>query len=233
MILLCCQRGKDVPVLVSEQGVGRGEQPITDYLNNNVDEGVGGDWYTTYAPKAIYITSEKRGMYFGDNDDIIYVNISRIGSTEISVEIWNTTLRAQILTAGNVSGMVTEITENTERMSPLPAWSQGGAIVGLEGGTKNVTEIVDKLRKAKVQVSGLWLQDWVGLRHGSDGDRLIWNWELNQEHYPGWHEMVASWEREGMKVLTYINPFFSDPTNFTSHSNRNFYREGISQFIDS
>lgn len=32
---------------------------------------------------------------------------------------------------------------------------------------------------------GIWLQDWVGLQHSWDGDRLIWNWELNKDHYPG------------------------------------------------
>jgi hypothetical protein len=33
--------------------------------------------------------------------------------------------------------------------------------------------------------TGIWLQDWVGLQHSWDGDRLIWNWELNNDHYPG------------------------------------------------
>lgn len=32
---------------------------------------------------------------------------------------------------------------------------------------------------------GVWLQDWVGMRHSWDGDRLIWNWELNKDWYPG------------------------------------------------
>lgn len=37
-------KGRRVPILVSEQGVGRGEQPITDTLNRQTP-GVGGDWY--------------------------------------------------------------------------------------------------------------------------------------------------------------------------------------------
>jgi hypothetical protein len=37
-------RGRVVPLVVSEQGVGRGVQPLTDYFNFNVSEGAGGDW---------------------------------------------------------------------------------------------------------------------------------------------------------------------------------------------
>lgn len=37
-------KGRRVPILVSEQGVGRDLQPISDYLNENVAEGVGGHW---------------------------------------------------------------------------------------------------------------------------------------------------------------------------------------------
>jgi hypothetical protein len=109
-------RGRYVPVLVSEQGVGRGEQPITDYLNRQ-DEGIGGHWYTTYAPKAIYITSEQRGMYFGDNSAVVYLNISSLGGNLVTVEIWNTTISARILKSGNVKDMITEITDETGRMT--------------------------------------------------------------------------------------------------------------------
>lgn len=61
-------KGRRVPVLVSEQGVGRGEQPITDYLNANVAQGVGGDWYTTYAPKPIYITNHNRTVFLNNSE---------------------------------------------------------------------------------------------------------------------------------------------------------------------
>ena len=36
-------QGRKVPILVSEQGVGRGEQPITAVLNKQT-QGVGGGW---------------------------------------------------------------------------------------------------------------------------------------------------------------------------------------------
>lgn len=156
------------------------------------------------------------------------------------------------------------VTAVTGRQAPLPEWTQLGAIVGLEGGTANVSAIVESLYSAGVPLagkvarskhlatvlpiprhrtlgsqcvhvhvhvhSGVWLQDWVGLQHSWDGDRLIWNWELNNDWYPQWDSMVASWRRRNTRVLTYISPFFSDPTAY-SRSNtsfrHNFFREGI------
>ena len=60
-------RSRVVPVLVSEQGVGRGLQPITDALNNDT-EGTGGHWYTTYAPKPVYLTNQNRSLFFHNSE---------------------------------------------------------------------------------------------------------------------------------------------------------------------
>lgn len=73
-------KGRNVPILVSEQGVGRGEQPITDTLNSDVAEGVGGDWYTTYAPKPIYITNYNR-TFMLTNSEVSFFNLTHSAGT--------------------------------------------------------------------------------------------------------------------------------------------------------
>ena len=88
-------------------------------------------------------------------------------------------------------------------------------------------EHIDLLKSGGVPVVGVWLQDWVGLRHSYDGDRLIWNWEVNYDWYPGWQDMVSTWRENNTRVLTYLNPFFSDPEGYTNQSRNNFYQEGI------
>jgi alpha-glucosidase (family GH31 glycosyl hydrolase) len=45
-----------------------------------------------------------------------------------------------------------------------------------------------------------------------EGDRLIWNWQLNNERYPNWTESVKEWAQDGVKPLIYINPYFSNIT---------------------
>ena len=56
-------KGKQVPLITTEAGVGKGLQPITAALNIFASGG-GGDDVTAYAPAAQYITNRNRGMIF-------------------------------------------------------------------------------------------------------------------------------------------------------------------------
>ena len=155
-------------------------------------------------------------MYFDLRDDDAVV-----------VEVWGLNLRGSIITAPTVTGIIEEITSLTGRMKPLPKWTQVGAVAGLEGGTKEVKEHVDVLLRSDVKLSGVWLQDWVGLRHAYDGDRLVWNWALDRSYYPEWDEMQVEFEQHEIRMLTYINPFFSNPAGLQSNATRNIFHEGV------
>ena len=127
-------KGRRVPILVSEQGVGRGEEPITSYLNTNVTEGVGGHWYTTYSPRPIYVTSYNRSIYL-DNSQVAFFDLTDPLSVEI--EVWASSISGYIFSAGEEGwpGLIETITSVTGRQpGRLPLWSQLGAVVGLEGG---------------------------------------------------------------------------------------------------
>lgn len=67
-----------------------------------------------------------------------------------------------------------------------------------------------------VPISAVWMQDWVGTNQFFEGERLLWNWQLNQEKYPDWHNMTAQWAKEGVKPFIYINPYFANLTGFYS-----------------
>ena len=54
-------KGRRVPILSAEQGIGRGAQPIS-FLLNVFGDRAGGDWSTTYAPKGMYITNFNRSL---------------------------------------------------------------------------------------------------------------------------------------------------------------------------
>lgn len=60
-------KGRRVPVLVAEQGIGRGAEPLTSLLNL-VGDGSGGYWHTTYAPKPLYISSFNRSIILTNNE---------------------------------------------------------------------------------------------------------------------------------------------------------------------
>ncbi len=205
-------KGRRVPVLVSEQGVGRGEQPITDYLNENVAQGVGGDWYTTYAPKPIYITNHNRTVFL-NNSEVSFFDLTAtgadgsvaegkelysrcclcfpcslprrvvcvwkmlllfnfrllhnilelntfsytshlVGSLRVQIEVWSLQLLGYLMHSSTMLGAIEAITELTGRQKVPPAWTQTGAVVGLEGGTANVTSIVDRMYAAGVPMAG-------------------------------------------------------------------------------
>jgi alpha-glucosidase len=61
---------------------------------------------------------------------------------------------------------------------------------------------------AGVAVKAIWLQDWAGLHHAYDGDRLQWNWRLSSDSYPDWSELSKNMTKVGVKMMTYINPYF-------------------------
>ena len=50
-------------------------------------------------------------------------------------------------------------------------------------------------------------QDWVGQRKTSIGWQLWWNWEVDQDHYPGWEKLVDDLKFCGVRTMTYFNPF--------------------------
>ena len=52
-----------------------------------------------------------------------------------------------------------------------------------------------------VDVNGLWIQDWAGIKKTSFGQRLFWNWKWNPQRYPGIDK--------GTQVLTFTLVMFS------------------------
>ncbi|KAJ1417897.1 hypothetical protein B484DRAFT_312633, partial [Ochromonadaceae sp. CCMP2298] len=79
--------GRRVPVLVSEQGVGRGLEPITAYLNTEVC-GVGGSWHTTYAPKPLYTTNHNKTFHLS-NSEVSFFDLTRSSEGFIQIEVWS------------------------------------------------------------------------------------------------------------------------------------------------
>jgi alpha-glucosidase len=156
-----------VPILVAEQGIGRGAEPLTSLLNL-VGDRAGGDWSTTYAPKPLYVTNFNRSLML-TNSEMMFFDTRDPGS--IVIEVWGDSITGRILFGHSMLDLITQITEYTGRMQPLPAWTQTGAVVGLEGGTEEVLHLTERLlgNKVPVPLAGVWVQDWVGLRHAFDG----------------------------------------------------------------
>jgi sulfoquinovosidase len=199
-------KGGIVPILTREQGVGRGEPGVTQ-AENQLTPPQGGAYNTTYAVVPQYLTSSNRGFFWTDDQYGVFDLTRR---DRIASQLWAPVVHAQVLLGRTPSELIRAYTQYAGRMKPLPDWVDRGAIVGIQGGTASVLARVAALRAAGVPLAGVWLQDWVGQRTTSFGSRLLWNWTLSPGHYPDWSGMVAQLRREGIRVLTYINPMLTN-----------------------
>lgn len=198
-------KGKRVPILVQEQGIGRGLQPIT-FLANLV-AGAGGAWHTSYACVPHYLTSKMRSVFL-ENDE--YTVFDLRAADRVQVQAFAPTLRGRMLQGATPAALIAEYTACVGRMRALPDWILEGAIVGMQGGTEKVREIWTALKARNTPVAAFWLQDWVGPRTTSIGKQLWWNWELDAAQYRDWTALRQALQEEGVRILTYVNPFLVD-----------------------
>jgi alpha-glucosidase (family GH31 glycosyl hydrolase) len=213
-------KGRLVPILIREQGIGRGEQPVTWAADWKA--GTGGDPYTSYACVPHYMTSEVRSLFLENYE---YSAFDLREDDRIQVGVFSSVMRGQILGGDTPAKLIEQYTEYSGRMRPLPEWILGGAVVGLQGGTDRVLRISDELESLGTPIAALWLQDWVGQRKTSFGTQLWWNWELDRDHYPDWNFLRESLKKRNIRLMTYINPFLCDDVAQKKNHRRNLFQE--------
>jgi alpha-glucosidase len=215
-------KGRIVPILIREQGVGRGEHPVTWAVDWKA--GAGGDPFTSYASVPHYITSQMRSLFLENYE---YSSFDLREGDRVQVEVFSSRMRGQILSGDNPADLIEQYTEYSGRMNPLPEWIMSGAVVGLQGGTDKVLEILENLETLDAPVAAAWLQDWVGQRKTSFGTQLWWNWELDWDHYPEWDLLRESLQRKNIRLMTYINPFVCDDVGQKENYRRNLFEEAV------
>jgi alpha-glucosidase len=212
-------KGRRVPILVTEQGIGRGRQPIT-WLVDRI-AGAGGDWHTSYAPVPHYLTTRNRSLFL-ENSEISVFDLRR--ADRVQVEVFSPELRARIVHGDDPLALIREYTAYAGRMRPLPDWVHHGAIIGVQGGTERVRELLRELEARETPIAAFWLQDWVGQRTTSFGKQLWWNWVLDRERYPEWEALLADLAARDIRVMLYVNPFLVERED-AAPGTRNLRRE--------
>lgn len=217
--------GRVIPILVREQGVGRGEQPLT-VLADLTNRGAGGTEEMTYAAWASWVTDDLQGVRLDPSDpnSHAFATLDLTDPDTVALTSWTPTISATLTAAEDPAALVAAQQAVATR-EELPEWSQTGAIVGLQGGTESVRADVKALQEAGVPIAGVWLQDWSGRRTTDFGDRLWWTWQLDAERYPGWDRLVQDLRADGIATTTYVNPFLVDAGPKGDASIRNLYAE--------
>ena len=213
-------KGRMVPIFIQEQGVGRGEQPVT--LAADWQANAGGSPYTSYASVPHYITSEMRSLFLENYE---YSAFDLREEDRVQVEVFSSRVVGQILNGETPPQLIEAYTEYCGRMPPLPEWILGGAVIGVQGGTQRVLDLSDQLGALGTPVAAFWLQDWVGRRKTSFGTQLWWNWELDEDHYPDWNLLRESLGRNDTKLMTYVNPLLAADVADKANNRRNLFSE--------
>lgn len=213
-------KGNFVPILVNEQGIGRGD--ITDPIINLVLGNSTGDDYTSYKVTPQYITSQLRSLFI-ENYEFSSFNLMENNRVELTV--FSSEIMGRILYGKNPIELIETYTAFCGRMSELPDWIMEGAILGVQGGTQKVYKVWNDLKSQNTPVAAFWLQDWEGQRTTVIGKQLWWNWELDNDRYPGWDRMRDSMLKEDVRLMGYINPFIVQVFGEKENYRRNQFKE--------
>ncbi|TGJ99631.1 alpha-glucosidase [Leptospira semungkisensis] len=196
-------KGKKPFLFSEEQGVGRGDQPIT--WGAELLEGAGGNEYSTYTPIPFFLTSKNRGFHF---EHSAYSVFDFEEDSEIRVEIRERGFTVNSWKAEDPKEILKLYTQKTGRFPELPDWAYG-TWLGIQGGKEIVLQRIEEAKKAGNPITALWIQDWVGQRKTSFGSQLWWKWFPDETRYPEWKKFVKDLNGQGIRALGYINPMLA------------------------
>jgi sulfoquinovosidase len=197
-------RGRQFPMWTSEPGVGREPgTPLTDLMSAD-GSFAGGDYWTTNYPEPTFVSSRCYALRLFNSE---YSLLDFTQSDRHRIDIWADNAEIQISDSNDFSGLVQQ-QSSVGQQPPLPEWAIGGAIVGLKDGANSFARL-EKIIAAGAAVSGLWCEDWVGIRQTSFGRRLFWDWQWNSERYPDLPEKIAELKERGIRFLGYVNPYLA------------------------
>lgn len=195
-------RGRHFPLWTSEPGVGRDKSTLLTFQADQKDGG-GGDYYNTNYPQPTYISSRRYALHI-ETTAYSAFDFRHAGFHEI--EVWETPKRFELWNGAHFTDLVGTLSERFGRQPQLPEWVLQGAIIGLKDGARSF-ERLEAFAAAGTAISGLWCEDWVGVRQTSFGRRLFWDWQWNPKRYPGLDREIEALHARGIRFLGYVNPY--------------------------
>ncbi|MCY4443298.1 MAG: hypothetical protein OXC44_00645 [Proteobacteria bacterium] len=208
-------RGHRFVSLSQEQGHGRGVEPLT-WFSNTFLRGLGGDSTTSYHYVPHIISRLGRSFWFYDRD---YATFDFTNPSYASVTSTKSTMHFRLNRADHPKKLLQLFGQEFGVTKRLPQWVHRGAMMGLQGGEDMIDHAMSKLKDVKAHVSSLWIQDWVGVRNTFLGQRLLWQWHIDRHLYPHWEQFVRRYNDQGIPVLSYFNPRFTNDCTTTCHFN--------------
>lgn len=212
-------RGKRFPLWVGEPGVGR--DPNSDFAKNfeSFPDAIG-DYWTTYYPQPTFVSSKNYALHLPIT---AYAVFDFTAPTRHAIECYEMPDKIEFFGGKNLVEIVSNLSERFGRQPQLPDWAIEGAIIGLKDGQPSISRLKDIIA-AGVVASGLWCEDWAGIRQTDFGRRLFWDWRVDSERFPALEEDIKELRRSGIRFLAYINPYLAvDGSLFQVAADRGYF----------
>uniref|UniRef100_UPI002616873D alpha-glucosidase n=1 Tax=Sphingorhabdus sp. TaxID=1902408 RepID=UPI002616873D len=196
--------GRRFPFWTSEPGVGRDKSTaLTQTMD--ADGLAGGDYWTTNYPQPTWLSSARYAVHL---ETTTYSVLDLTEKGRVGIECWSANIDLELFEAPSLSNLVTKLSNRFGRQPPLPEWAISGAIVGLKDGADTFDRL-ETIAASGAAITGLWCEDWVGIRQTSFGKRLFWDWKWNATRYPDLPARIAALAERGIGFWGYINPYLA------------------------
>jgi len=198
--------GKKIPIITEEQGIGRGDMPISKFTKLI---GIKGTKESSYFPLPYFISSSLYSFALAGVSCHFPAAFDFTKKGLVSIEVHHRYANFDIARAASYEELFQKsYSESEQQFSPRPDWTHG-TILGIQGGAAKVEAILDSCLRIGNPVTAIWIQDWCGRRKTRLGSQLHWNWEPDTIRYPDFKNWVSKLNSRGIKVMGYINPFLA------------------------
>lgn len=199
-----CLNGRAFPIWTSEPGVGRDKSTELTRLMDQLGM-AGGDYWTTNYPQPTFLTSHGLGVHLAST---AYSVLDFTAPARHLIQLWEARMEIELTAADTPAQLVSRMADRFGRQPRLPDWAIGGAIIGLKDGASSF-ERLEAIAAAGTVITGLWCEDWIGIRQTSFGRRLFWDWRWNAARYPDLPRQIAALKARGIRFLGYVNPYLA------------------------
>ncbi|WP_428333640.1 alpha-glucosidase [Novosphingobium sp.] len=196
--------GRRYPMWTSEPGVGRDKTTVLTQTMD-ADGMAGGDYWNTNYPQPTFLTSRWIAVHCTTTR---YSVLDFTDRSRHTIEVWDNTAQIVLFAADGPRDLIGQLSTYFGRPRALPDWAIGGAILGLKQGLDSFTRL-DTFIEAGAAISGLWCEDWAGVRETSFGRRLFWDWTWSRTRYPDLPGRIRALNARGIRFLAYANPYLA------------------------
>ena len=156
----------------------------------------------TYYPQPNFVSTNN---YYCHIDTSYYSEFNFENENEHQFYLWSIPKKIYIGKYDSILEVVKNLNKFLGIQPRLIDWAYEGIWLGIQGGPEIIDKKIQKALSHNISISGVWCQDWQGIRYTSFGKQLFWDWKYDDKIYPNLPDYIKKLNRQGIRFLGYIN----------------------------